>query len=733
MSITLRGIGLGMLTSALIAQCSVGGLAQTRRAAPPPPATSAAVPSSRGPRETDTARLPVRRVVLYKSGVGYFEHVGRVRDDQTVSIDLTSGQLDDVVKSLTTADLGEGRVTGITFNSTAPLEQRPRRLGLPLGAATSPVDLLQAVRGARVEVQTATGTVTGRVLSVQEHERRVGDRTETVAEVTIVTEASVVRTVPIGPGNGVRFVDADVRGELAQYLDLIGSARTQDVRRLRIATAGSGARDLFVSYVSEVPVWKSTYRLVIPAAGGRAPFLQGWAIVDNTLGEDWTDVQLSLVAGAPQSFVQQLSQPLYTRRPVVPLPTAAMLTPQTHDGTLTEEKSVADASLPGGALGGVVGGLPSAPPPPPPAPAMAAPLAAREADAMRDASNVTAQVEARLATASSAARGADLGDLFEYALKEPITVRRNQSALVPIVQASVTVERVSLWREAAGTPRPLRAVWLTNDTGLTLDGGSLSLVEGQAFAGEGLLDAVQPGEKRLISYAVDLAARVTASHDGGIRRLSRMRMARGTLTQVSEERDVTTYTVRNEDAAPRTVVIEHPKRDGWRLAKDAPVASETTANVYRFRVVVPPGASEVLKVEESREVERRMTVSTITNDQVTLVLTGRGVDAGAEAQLRAVISQNAEVQRLQALTRERRAEVERITQDQARVRENLAALKSSAEERQLVARYATQLGTQEDRLATLRREIDDLETQRARAQEELVRLANAVTVDVMLN
>jgi hypothetical protein len=687
-----------------------------RRAEPTAQPAPAPAPDAQGP-----TRLPVRRVVLYKSGVGYFEHVGRVRGDQAVSIDLTSGQLDDVLKSLTTADLGGGRVTGITFNSTAPLEQRLRTLGLPLGASTSPAELLNALRGSRVDVQSGGVTTTGRVLSIQERQRTEREVTEQVQDLTIVTDAGVVRTFTLGPGVGVRLAEPEMRGELTQYLDLVGSTRAQDVRRLRIGTAGTGTRDLFVSYVSEVPVWKSTYRLVIPSTGSRAPFLQGWAIVDNTLGEDWADVELSLVAGAPQSFVQQISQPLYTRRPVVPLPNTALLTPQTHDATMqTFEKGVADAveAVPGGALGGVVGGLPSAPPP---------------AAAPRFRSNVSeAALMERMSASPAAAQGAELGDLFEYKLTEPITVRRNQSALVPIVQADVTVERVSLWSATQGTPRPLRAVWLTNDTGLTLDGGSLSLVEGGAFAGEGLLDSIQPKEKRLISYAVDLAGRVTVSRDGGPRRVSRIRIARGAFVQVVQERGTSTYTLRKEDTAPRTFVIEHARRDGWNLATGAPTPAESTAGTHRFRIVVAPKTSQDLKVEEVREVESRVAVTTITSDQVALILSGRSLDATVEPQLRAVMAQNAEVARIQATLRDRQAEIERIEKDQTRVRENLAALKTSAEERQLVARYATQLNTQEDRLVVLRKEIEDLELQRGKAQEELVRLANAVTLDVVM-
>ena len=176
-----------------------------------------------------------------------------------------------------------------------------------------------------------------------------------------------------------------------------------------------------------------------------------------------------------------------------------MLTPQTHDGTLeafAKAESV-EGGIPGGAVGGVVGGLPSAP--------AAAPAPAPLMDARSRENTVVESLPA----APVAARGQELGDLFQYTLTQPITVRRNQSALVPIVQADVAIERVSLWSAASATARPWRAVWLTNDTGLTLDGGSVALVEGGAFAGEGLLEAIQPGERRLISYAVDLAARVS--------------------------------------------------------------------------------------------------------------------------------------------------------------------------------------------------------------------------------
>ena len=175
-----------------------------------------------------------------------------------------------------------------------------------------------------------------------------------------------------------------------------------------------------------------------------------------------------------------------------------------------------------------------------------------------------AAIEDAMAAVEAAASGGALGELFEYKLKQPVTVRRNQSAMVPVVQHDVAVERVSLWSAARGVAQPLRAVWLTNDTGLTLDGGSLTLVEGGAFAGEGLVEAIKPGEKRFVSYAVDLGVRVTATPQDSGRRVSRIRIASSVMTQSVEERASTLYTIRNDDATARDVVIEHPAAPAGR-------------------------------------------------------------------------------------------------------------------------------------------------------------------------
>ncbi len=278
--------------------------------------------------------LPVKRVVLYKNGVGYFEHVGPVRGNQNVTIPFTSGQLNDVLKSLTVLDLNGGRITGVAYDSAAPVDRQLGDLNLPLAEKSSLTDLLGSLRGARLEIRSASNVISGRLLSAERKTRIAGGTTLEVDYLSLISDNGEVRTTELAPGYSVKLLDPGLAGRVERLLDIVSAGREADVRRMVISTEGAGDRSVFVSYISEVPVWKSTYRIVLGSKAGQSPLLQGWAIVDNVLGENWDHVQLSLVAGAPQSFIQNLSQPYYSRRPVVPLPEAALVSPQTYQATL---------------------------------------------------------------------------------------------------------------------------------------------------------------------------------------------------------------------------------------------------------------------------------------------------------------------------------------------------------------------------------------------------------------
>jgi hypothetical protein len=771
--------------------------------APPRAEATAAQPST---------PLPVRRVVLYKTGVGYFEHLGTVRDSQDIAIRFTSAQLDDVLKTLTAIDLGKGQVTSISYNSVAPLERRLGALRLPVDEQTTMVQLLTSLRGARVEVSSGATAVAGRLLSVEHRSETRGTQVVNVQVFSIMTDSGEMRTFELSPSVRVRLAERDLRLELGRYLDVLGSTREQDVRNMVISTSGAGERRLFVSYISEVPIWKSSYRLVIPKSG--RPLLQGWAVVDNTIGEDWRNVELSLVAGAPQSFIQQISQPYYGQRPVVPLPRNVSMEPQTHGSTLAKgatavSGTIRDASgsvlpgamvrligpdgevartvsdqnghfqmagpsgsytlsaelagfrpwsasgvelsggpvttdiamsvgslsesvnvtmdgvnralgrggrgRPGGVVGGMVGGLAEAPPPPPAPPAMPRMDAIEAYDAMRQG--------------QAAAAAQELGDLFEYRIKEPVSLLKNQSALVPIVNAEITAERVSLWKRTNGSGRPLRALWLTNTTGLTLDGGSMTIIEGEAFGGEGLVEPLKPKERRLVSYASDLGVLVNATTRPIPQRIARLRVREGYLVQDTEERSTTTYEVRNEGTTPVTLVIEHPMDQGWKLAPDAPKAEESTPGAERFRVVVDPGKETKLAVPTSRAGTARIALGSINEAMIAQLVASGASAEELERAMRPLLEKQNEIAAVDRRTNALEMERRRIVEDQARLRENMKALRGSAEEKQLLQRYTRQLDEQESRLAVLQQETSKATTERAALVAELSRLISTLSFE----
>ncbi|MGH9773506.1 MAG: carboxypeptidase regulatory-like domain-containing protein [Candidatus Acidiferrales bacterium] len=769
----------------------------------------------------------MRRVVLYKNGVGYFEHVGEVRGSENVRIDFTSRQLNDVLKSLTILDLNGGRITGVDYNSEAPLGQLLGALRLPLGEKTTVAQFLGALRGARLEIHSGSATITGRLLSVERKSRVSGGTTLEVDVISVVTDAGEVREVEITPAVSARVLEPDMNQEIGRYLGLLASERDQDLRRLVISTAGNGERKLYVSYISEVPIWKSTYRIVLPSKPDGQALLQGWGIVDNTVGEDWDNVQLTLVSGAPQSFIMQLSQPYYARRPEVALPEGAQPTPQTHEGTmiggfstlsgtLTDSAGAAigsaqvrlmsnsgqllattttdaggnyqfedlpegmfqlefqsngfqtarvgkiavnraseskqdvsmqigsssqtvtvNASVPstqtengdvgnsarsigsGGALGsgrglgrggkgvasgeayGLGGGYPAA------------------GTSVRDA----------LLKTEVGAEGQELGDLFEYRVKEPVTIHKNQSSLVPILQANVDAERVSVWNPTYTSARPLRALWITNSSPLTLDGGSFSILEDETFAGEGLMDSIKPGEKRLISYAADLGMRVSTNLESAPQRVRHLKISHGVMIQTSELREKSVYLVRNEDTSPRTIVIEHPVRPGWKPAVDAPKPDEASAGYYRFRLNVAPKSVATLSVSEAKPLDARFEITNLNSEQIAVFHKVGSIDPDVEQALQKILEQKQRVAALDAELSKRNDEKDSIYDDQQRLRENLKSLKGSPEERSLTQRYIQQLNDQETRLQALGREIADLLKQQHQAQDELDKMIERLSFD----
>ena len=668
--------------------------------------------------------LPVRKVVLYKNGVGYFEHAGTVTGNQRVAIDFTSSQLNDVLQSLTVLDEGGGRIAGVNYNSTTPIEQQLQKLALGLKDYPPAIAVYQALRGQRVEVTGAGAALAGRLVNIEfrREVEKTGQASEDHYFLIIVTDAGALRTVELTDSLSVRMIDPALQKQFASYLEIIASAQNQQVRHLLLEDRGEGQRPLRVSYISEVPVWKATYRMVFPREADGKATLQGWAVVDNTVGSDWDNVQLSLVAGSPQSFTQPLSQPLYARRPEVPIATAAETAPQTHEaaemqmsapkvkaappqgGPIASSFGVAGMEGLGGSSGGAVGAV------------FGAGSGGNTGGGLYRPTNAFEQGD----VSTNA-----FDDYFEYALTQPVTIHKNESAMVPILQQELPAEHVTLWSERER--RPLRAVWLENSSKLTLDSGSFSIFESGAFAGEGLLDPIHPGEKRLLSYAADQAVKV---HRGGFaetRTLRHIALHDGVLVETNSEVTESTYTVANAADETRTVIVEHPRRPNGELDSD-PKPAETTATAYRFRVAVEPHQSVDLRVGERVNLSQTVVINP-DFDRTAFLIQVSKYTPELEEKLRPLIEAETALSDLNRKLADNQKRQKTLADDEARARENLTALKGN----EAAKRFVEELNRAEDDLGAARREQAALELQRDAARARLAGLIAQLSFETDLN
>jgi hypothetical protein len=742
-------VSFAVFTLVLAAELSQRALAQTKGDTKPTSPSNSA--HSTPPAIKD---LPVRKVVLYKNGVGYFEHAGTVSGNQRVTIDFTSSQLNDVLQSLTVLDQGGGRIGGVNYNSTTPLAEQLKTLSLGMSDDPSSTELFQALRGQRVEVAGGPGgTLTGRLMSIESRTEKAGTGDNTVDKyyLTLVAGSGAVKVIELTPALSVRPLDGNLQGQLDRYLELLSSTHSTGLRHLTLDALGQGQRELQVSYISEVPVWKSTYRIVFPREATGNATMQGWAVVDNTVGADWDNVQLSLVAGAPQSFIQPLSQPLYSRRPEVPIAMLVETTPQTHEAADSKQFDRVELAAKLASPSRVMA----------PQPRMSnnqafmagnqqfnqqlrnnnqsnmTVVTGRDSEIPTDTAEISSLVGngsgggygvgGGVYRASDAIQEGDVStnafdDFFEYALAAPVTIHKNESAMVPILQQDLPAEHVTLWSEK--DPTPLRAVWLSNNSKLTLDSGSFSIFESGEFAGEGLLDPIHPGEKRLLSYATDQAVRVRVIGRPGKRTLHHVSIRKGVIVETHMDVAGVTYSAINSADVDRVVLVEHARRsNGWTLDEGLK-AEETTPDLYRFKVPVAAHSTAKLEIRE-----RGPEVTTVTlqasegQTSYLLDLVKRVPDA--QEKIEPVITAQIKLAELdQRIDESKKAEATAAA-DEARDRENLTALKGN----DAAKRFVDELNHAEDQLQATRKQTADLEQQKLAAVEKLNDLISGISFD----
>jgi hypothetical protein len=729
------------------------GFAQSRAARTSiKPLKPIATPAAKQTRDTQPSAgqsLPLRRVTLYSNGVAYFERRGRVNGRAEINLSFKQSQVDDVLKSLVVLDLGRGRVGAVSYNSSAPTSARLNEIPFSIGASTDSGEagglagVLEQLQGARVAVTVGARSLTGSILTVGERQLpaekdKQPGKTHTLV---ITTDSGELQSFDLNEVRAVKLLDEGARHDITQFANASASARRRDAKTITVTSEGEGQREMVISYTIAAPIWKTTYRVVLDPDG--KPFFQGWAVVDNISEEDWQDVSLSLVSGTPVSFIQPIQNPLYRFRPVVPIPQDLSLNPQVYEAG--EISGVAGGFISGygpGAAGNVGGGTmnmgggrakASAPAPPPPQQfaqqRMDLSVADNASPFSRPATSVSSAITSGESGVEAAASGSEVGELFEYRVEQPVTVRRDRSALIPILQTKMEGERVSVYNEATRKDRPMHGIRLKNTSELTLEGGSLTVIDGDAYAGEALIERLKSNEQRFISFGLDLAALVTAKFDSERRPVFLVRAQNGVFEAHYHQTQKKIYTIVNQTDKQRIIYVEHPYRQGWTLSENTQKPSSRTLNFYRFRVELKPRETVELPVSETYALMDTYQIANLTQKDVTLFVRSNYIDDAMRAELEKLIDLKSRIVNEKSKIDALEKEAEEISEDQKRLRENIATLKNTNEAKQLVTRYIAKAGEQETRLEQIVKEKRAAQETLGKSTEAFDAAVKALVID----
>lgn len=694
------------------------GWASVAAAAPPVGMTPRAeAPAADAPR----AELKVTRLAIFSSGVAYFECEATVTDSAVAELKFRTDQINDILKSLVVQDLGGGTIGSVGYASRDPIDKTLKSFAVDITGKPTLPQLFDQLRGEPVEI-TGPRQIKGVIVGVETQTIQLEKGTIEVHLLNVLTDAGLEQ-LRIDPGLGVHLTNGKIDAELRKALATLATGHDADKKTVSIEFNGQGQRRVRAAYLLEAPIWKTSYRLVLSEKD--KPFLQGWATVENATEDDWRDVRLSLVSGRPISFTMDLYTPLYVPRPREELELYASLRPPEYEGGATfgyggmaatkEDKEgdvVARAPRAGGRLAerGVVAdrayrqlGVAAVPP-------------AEMAHAAIDLAGVGV---------ASVASAKEAGELFEYTIQTPVSVARQRSAMLPIVNEPVDGEKISIYNPATHPKYPLNGLIMHNTTALNLMQGPLTVFDGNVYAGDAKLPDLKPNEKRMLAYALDLSTEVMVEAMPHPDEIVSLRIVKGTLWHKHKYVDERTYTLKNKDRKDRTLVIEQPTQSGWQLIEPKE-PFERTETLLRFKLPVAAGKTEPFKVRTEYVADQSVQLSNAGYDVMSVFLRSRVISPAVKEAIEKLVAMRTELDNLGRTLSQREKEVKEAVDEQARVRENLKTLQQNTDPYQ---RQLTKFDTIETQIEKLRGQIGELREQVASQRKAIDDYLASLTVE----
>lgn len=655
--------------------------------------------------------LPVREMVLYKHGVGFFVRQGAVSGDRA-QLTFRKDEINDILKSLAVFDQAGGQVLGILYQTPMDREARLASSSIRLKHPSSLRDLLRDLRGrdCTLRVETTPGTIdelSGRIIGLDE--MQVVE--EYIASVTLLTETGV-HVFPLQAVRSFSIGDDQSANDLRYFLD---TSMAEDDRRTVTVQLSEGEHDLAVYYVAPSPTWRVSYRLVAESdedgSTGLAT-LQGWGLFDNRLDEDLEAVRLTLVAGQPISFIYDLYASRIPQRPTVQDESRVAPGPIEFAGAAAGSVSQPSSEA---AMDYMQAASTYADAPPGP-PAMLRQAAPAPRPSRQQAQAQTAQAE-----------GQATGETFQYVVTAPVSVKRGESALVPIINNEVRYERELLYNGAKLPDHPVAALRFENTTGLTLERGPVTVVEDGDYKGEAVIPFSNENQQVYLPYAVELGIKVT-QHRRDENVTTGVSFERGNLIEQQYQITHYSYDIENNTQKNKVVTLEAPVYKLWEVFETPDPAVET-ASERRWRVDVPARSKVTFTHRERRRTRQQIVLRNLRYHQLQKYLEQRVLSEALGGALRGILDRLQQKADTEATIQKLNTERESIHKEQEQLRANLGALQPTGQEATLRNRFLGQLESTQDRLDAIASEIAEaqasIKAADAQIEERIAALSDA--------
>jgi hypothetical protein len=641
--------------------------------------------------------LAIKRVTLYKHGLGFFERRGPF-EGQTLRLEFSKRAMDDVLKSLIAIDEGAGQVLGLEFETPEDRNPNVARPTLALPDGRGLTELLNALRGREVRLEAGSESLEGLLVGVELEDKHHLER----GLVTVFDAAQKrVSTLRLDRLERVTLLDETAVSDVSFALRV---ARSEEERASAVLQLSDDSHDLSISYIAPAPSWRVSYRLLSEEleADQRKLLLQAWGLFDNTLEDDLENVELTLVAGMPVSFRYALHQPNTPERPLVADQERTVGAPIEFDmmaaGAPMMEMEAAKPQL--------------------------ASMAAMPAPAPMGKAKARSRAQALEQSTQPVAQGADRGALFAYRVSTPVSVARGRSAMVPILSQRLEGKRELLYNRTKYARHPVASLRFKNQTGLTLERGPVTVLEGNDYAGEAVVDFSPAGAEVILAFAVELGIVVTERHEHETR-LSSLHVNSGYLLFQEYNVQRTIYELVSALDRSADVVIEHPRSGGMEVF-DSSEPLEQNATHVRWRVPCPAQQTVQFTVQERVLTSRHETVRSLDGDRLRVYLHDKFLDTQTVRGLEGVLALYRQADALKAQMDALQTERKGVYERQKQIQGNLAPLGRDGDEGRLRSRFVTELGKLEDRLSDLEREekrlqseIDQLEQLASQSLEKL--------------